>query len=356
MTRTQQLIAGAVALVLAAGGLVVVLTGGDDDEVVTAETTTSGTEATTSTSEAPAEPVYPLTGLPIDDPATADRPTLIIKIDNVDSAARPQSGVNEADIVYEEQVEGGVTRFAAVFHSRNALVGPIRSARSTDIAIGLQYGRPLFAFSGANNTFMDLIRASPMIDLSYDWNPQLYTRVPDRAAPDNIFTPTETLYGADTGEATLPPDDLLTFRGAGDDLPSAAAPASGVTYQFGGVGVPVTFTWDPEIEGWRREQNGTAHVDPSGTVIAPENVIIQTVNYIDTGVRDVAGSPVPEAEMLGAGDILLLTEGHAIAGHWSRETVEDVTTFTDTEGRPLELTPGQTWISLLPPDLARLNP
>jgi hypothetical protein len=357
MTRTQQLIAGAVALVLAVGGLAFVLTrGGDDDVETVASTSTTTTEPPESTTTTTPGPVYPLTGLPVDDPATADRPTLIVKIDNVDYAARPQAGLNEADIVYEEQVEGGVTRFAAVFHSRNAEVGPVRSARTTDIAIGTQFGRPLFAFSGANTIFMDLIRASPLIELSYDWNPQLYTRVPDRPAPDNIFTPTETIYAADTGEATPPPDDVLRFRGADDELPESAIEVTGVSYTFGGAGVPVVFTWDPELEGWRRDQNGTPHVDKADQPVAPENLIIQNVNYVDSGARDVAGNPVPEAQLVGEGEVLVFTDGHAIPGRWSRENADAVTTYTDSEGNPIELTPGQTWISLLPPGIATLNP
>jgi hypothetical protein len=358
MTRTQQLIAGAVALVLALGGLAFVLTRGGDDEVATTSSTSAPTttEAPATTTTTAPGPVYALTGLPVDDPAMAARPTLIVKIDNVDYAARPQAGLNEADIVYEEQVEGGVTRFAAVFQSHNAEVGPVRSARTTDIAIGTQFGRPLFAFSGANTIFMDLIRASPLIELSYDWNPQLYTRVPDRPAPDNIFTPTETIYAADTGEATPPPDDVFVFRAAGADLPATAIDASGVTYTFGGSGVPVTFTWDPELKGWRRDQNGTPHVDKAGADIAPENLIIQNVNYVDSGARDVAGNPVPEAQLVGEGDVLVFTRGKAIPGRWSRAGADDVTTFTDTEGDPIALTPGQTWISLLPPGIAELHP
>jgi hypothetical protein len=342
----KQVLIGVGILVAAVVGLVVVLAGGGGgDEEVRSEPSTTTTEATTTTTE----PVvrYPLTGLPATDEGLLNRPLLIVKIDNVDEKARPQAGLNHADVVYEEQVEGGVTRFAALFHSQDApQVGPVRSARSTDILIGTMFGRPLFSFSGANQVFMDRIRSSPLIELSYDWNPDLYTRVPEREAPDDIFTPTATLFAADNGEATAPPR-LARWQRDGDDFPDSAVRVPGVDYDLGGAGAPVNFTWDNALHGWRRTQNGTAHIDTDGEPIAPENVIIQFVNYVPTGLFDVAGSPVPEAEMIGGGEAWILTRGRLIKGQWSRNEQDAVTSYT-VDGEPIRLTPGQTWISLLP--------
>lgn len=349
MTRNRMLvIGGGVAVIVAAIALAVVVSGGDDgqEEVRSEPSTTTSTEPGSTTTT---EPVvrYPLTGLPADDEAMLNRPLLIVKIDNVDSKARPQAGVNQADVVYEEQVEGGVTRFAALFHSQNAdLVGPVRSARSTDILIGTTFGRPLFAFSGANQVFMDRIRASPLIDLSYDWHPDLYHRTPDREAPDNIFTPTANLFAADPGDATTPPS-LFSWQKGEDDVTPGAVRVPGVDFSTGGAGAPVRFTWDKDLDGWRRTQNGTEHVDTDGEPIAPENVIIQFVNYVDTGLTDVAGAPVPEAQLIGEGEAWVLTRGRLVKGHWSRDAEGDVTTF-NAGGDPIRLTPGQTWIALLP--------
>jgi hypothetical protein len=357
MTRNRILVAVGVGLVLLAGiAAAVALSGGDEPAQARPEptTTTDGPPESTTTTEPPI--VYPLTGLPADDQAMLERPLLIVKIDNVDSYARPQAGVNQADVVYEEQVEGGVTRFAALFHSQDAeQVGPVRSARTTDIGIGASFGRPLFAFSGANQVFMDLIRASPLIDLSYDWHPELYTRVPDREAPDDIFTPTSVLYGADPGDATSPPQ-LFEFRGADEELFDSAVRVPGVSFFTGGAGAPTSFTWDRDLKGWRRDQNGTAHVDTSGTVIAPENVIIQFAEYVDTGIRDLAGSPVPEAQLTGEGGAWVLTRGHLIEARWKRPTPEDLTTFETLGGTEIPLTPGQTWVALLPPGTAEYAP
>src|SRR4029078_2856885 len=114
---------------------------------------------TPSTGPAPAvdATAAPLTGLPRD-PAAPVRAALIVKIDNAPKA-RPQAGINDADIVVEEGVEGGVTRFATLFHSKDAAsVGPVRSARSTDLLFAQQLGRPLFSYSGANAVFAELVR------------------------------------------------------------------------------------------------------------------------------------------------------------------------------------------------------
>src|SRR4051812_36750669 len=165
----------------------------------TTTSTTSTTIATTTTSPPPA--VYPLTGLPVTDPAAAARPALVVKIDNADggggNSARPQLGLNQADVVYEEMVEGSVTRLAAVFQSTDSdPVGPIRSARSTDVAVFSPLNRPLFAWSGANAGFAQLIRESPLIDVGYDAHSDVYTRRNEtgHVAPHNLYASTPDLY------------------------------------------------------------------------------------------------------------------------------------------------------------------
>lgn len=352
--RIALIVGGVVALLAVVGG--VVLLTGDSDEVETAPATT--TEATTSTTEATtttvaAGPVAPLTGLPAPDPALLPRPALIVKVDNADYQARPQAGLNQADVIVEEQVEGGVTRFATIFHSQDApQVGPIRSARSTDIAIAGPLGRPLFAFSGANDVFLARIRAANLVDLSYDWHSELYTRVPDRPAPDNIFTPTSTLYSADPGESE-PPQPLFTYRAEGDALADTAERVPGVSYAFGGAGVPTAFLWNAEEGGWARFQNGTPHVDTDEVQFTPANVIVQFVDYVDTGLVDLAGTPVPEASLVGEGDVWVLTDGHLVGGRWKRDTLEEPTRFLDADGEPIALTPGQTWVALVPPGRAQ---
>ena len=356
MAQSRKLVfsGGALATIALIVAVVVLLAGrgGASPEEPSATTTPSTTapEVTTTTA-APGPPVAPLTGQPVEDPAVLDRPAVVVKIDNADRLARPQAGVNAADVVYEEKVEGAVTRFAAIYHSGGTdLVGPVRSARSTDLLIMRPLNMPIFAYSGANAVFAQLVDQAPLVALSYDDNVGLYYRRDDRPSPDNVFTSTQTFRDAAAGLGQAP-SPLFTYRAAGDPLPPSAVDVAGVSYRFGGSnsgGAPVSFFWDAGRKSWARRQAGTEHTLEGEGQITAENVIIQFVRYLDTGLVDAAGTPVPEAELVAAGDAWVLTDGHAITARWSRSTEEDVTTYVDEAGDPIDITPGRTWVALVP--------
>lgn len=304
---------------------------------------------TTTTTAAPV-PTYPLSGLPVTDPAQAAKPALVIKIDNVDQPSRPQAGINQADIVYEEKIEGPISRFAAVYQSTEVeLVGPVRSGRSTDVAIVSTLNTPLYAFSGANEVFAKQLREAPLVYISHDNQPKLFDRRPGRPAPDNVFTSTERLR-AQTPEGAQPPVPQLTYRLPTDPLPADAVDVVSFNYDFGGgpVGQPVTFTWDAAANGWGRTQKGTPHVDNDGALITPTNVIVQFVPYRDTGLVDLSRTPVPEAVLVGTGSAWVFVGGKAINATWTKPDEATLTTFTDAEGKPIALNPGRTWIALVP--------
>ena len=290
-----------------------------------------------------------MTGLPIDDATVLTRPALVVKIDNADASARPQAGLVAADLVIEEKVEGPVSRFAAVFHSTDAdPVGPVRSGRTTDIAIVSSLNTPLYAFSGANSTFLPKLRAAPLVDVGFDAAPDLYDRRPGRRAPNNLFTTTERLWTR-APEGAGPPPAQFSYRDP--EVPATDGDAvRSLRFAFGpGRGaVTGTFTWDPDIEGFRREQNGTAHVDETTTVFAPANVVVQVVEYVDTGVRDVAGTPVPEARLDGTGPAWVLRDGRLVQGRWARDDLAVPTSWTTIGGDTIDFAPGRTWVLLLP--------
>lgn len=312
--------------------------------VATEPPATVGTTSTT----APV-PVYPLSGLPETDPAVAARPALVVKIDNVNDLSRPQAGINQADIVYEEKIEGPISRFAAVYHSKDAAeLGPVRSGRSTDVAIVSALNRPLYAFSGANAVFIKQLRAAPLIDIGYDVQPNSYDRKPGRQAPDNVFTSTGRLRAL-TPPGSGPPPPQFVYRTVGG-ASSGAVPVPSFAYSFGGgpVGQPVTFTWDAGRGGWLRTQKGSPHVDVDGVQIAPPNVIVQFVPYRDTGLVDLSNTPVPEALLVGSGDAWVFTDGRAVKATWTKPDDATPTAFRSADGAPVGLTPGQTWIALVP--------
>lgn len=354
LTTRQWAIVGGVAAVVLVLIAAVALAGGGSDEPTERATTTSSTTSSTTTT-APAGPTYPLTGMPLDDPARAQRPALVVKIDNAEPrtgrGGRPQAGINAADVVFEEMVEGSVTRFAAVFHSQDAdPVGPVRSARTTDLLLMGALNRPLFAWSGANAGVVGQVRGANVVDVGYDVASGAYSRAGDRPAPYNLMSSTGALRGAAASEER-PPPALFQYRTAADTEPQGRE-IQRVHIVFGGGpgSAPVDYQWDGA--GWARSQRDSEHVDAAGNRVAPPNVVVQFTPYAEVQCCDAAGFPIVEAQLLGEGDAWVLTNGRLVEAKWSRPSVEDVTTYTDAEGNPVLLTPGPTWVAIAPPGSA----
>jgi hypothetical protein len=284
----------------------------------------------------------PLTGIPgFNDP---NRPALVVKIDNVE-AARPPIGVNNADVVFEEEVEAGLTRLAAVFHSRDANpVGPVRSVRSTDVKLLQMLNKPLFASSGGNPGVREELANSPLVEVGHSEFPDQYERN-SRRAPHNLITTTSGLRQAAAGQGGSPPA-LFSYRSPGNK-PSTAVPAGGVNVNFQSVGVSYEWTGS----GWARSQRGSAHVDANGARIAPTNVIVQFTEYGQSEADETS----PDAITVGNGDAWVFTEGSLVRGRWSRKNLTSPTVFSDEAGNPIGLLPGTTWVELARPGTASLR-
>ena len=281
-----------------------------------------------------------LTGLPSFE--DRNRPAIVVKIDNVEDA-RPPVGINKADVVYEELVEGGLTRLAAVFHSRGSdPVGPVRSARSTDVHLFPMLNRPLFANSGGNGGVRYEMSQSTLVDVGNSVVGAAYYRDDNREVPHNLFTSTTELWKAMASKGGTPPA-LFSFRAPGAALPASAQPIQGVTIRF-----PTRIDYDWNGTGWTRTQSGRRHTDSDGVQIAPANVIVQFVTY-----KQSSSDPnSPEAIVTGSGDAWVLTAGKMILGTWSRANDESVSIYTDTDGKQISLTPGTTFVELPRPGQA----
>ncbi len=342
----NRIIAALIGVIIVTGGaaLSISAVGGGSDATTTTAAPTTTLPPTTTT----APPIAALTGLP-SDVALLGRAALVVKIDNVEPKARPQAGVNSADVVFEERVEGSVTRWLAVFHSTDAgPVGPVRSARTSDLGVLLGLHRPYFAWSGANNVFAARIRAANLADVGYDRASSHYYRASDRRAPGNLMLKSTAELMALPNEGSAPPPALFTFRSAGQ-APAHLEAVTGVRINFGSSAgaAPVEYRWDGS--GWARTQKGTPHVDAAGERISPPNVIIQFTPYASSGVNDQFGVPIPEAQMEGVGDAWVFTDGGLVVGKWNKASMTAVTTYTDIDGNPIGLTPGRTWVALPPP-------
>ncbi len=309
------------------------------DDVVSTTTeapTTTTAPATTTTSEpVPGGPVAPLTGLPVAEELAG--PALIVKIDNFPEA-RPQTGLDQADIVFEMLTEG-VTRFAAVFHSNQpSPVGPVRSSRTSDFDLVSGFNTPLYASSGGNDYVAAGLRSLPIIEVTA-MSRSVYFRDSSRRAPHNYYVNAPDLF-AFAPEDAEPPLPWFDYRGEDDELPADAIEMSGaVTIDYRGTPT-VTHTWDAEREGWLRTQDGLPHTSVLGDQLAPENVVIMIAEY-EVSPADATSA---ELQSVGSGPVMVLTDGHLIEGTWSRESATAQPELTDANGDTILLTPGQTWV------------
>jgi len=275
------------------------------------------------------------------------RPALVVKIDNV-PRARPQAGINDADVVYVELVEGGVTRYAAVFHSENVgTVGPVRSMRTTDINLLRPLNEPLFANSGGNQITTNAINASPLVNIGHATGAGgAYFRNNNRPAPHNLFSSTTSLRNA-AGSAGDSPPELFTIRRPETELRNRSEAAEGVSVSYRNTSV--SYTWNGS--GWARSQDGAATVDTAGVRTAPETVIVRFTPY---GVSP-ADPTSPEANVIGNGRAWIFTEGQLIRGSWRKPTADSVTLYRDQNGDPIELLPGRVWVEIPRPGNATLR-
>ncbi len=279
--------------------------------------------------------IAPLTGLPLDSNANAT----VVKIDN-SSQARPQAGLNAADVVIEEEVEWGITRFAAIFHTNQTVVGPVRSGRSTDISFLSSLGNPALVYSGANDIFDALLLNQTRVRNFSAARNGGYWRESGRRAPSNLFTDTNS-FGA-TG---TPPPAWFEFRAPGEA--SGGTPTSTVSVTW--PNTRVQWQWDGTA--WLRTQNGTPHATAEGEQASAANIVVATTEMVDSGLGDSAGGFVPEFVWAGSGPVTVFTDGHRIDGMWYRPTLGDPAILVGPAGEAIQLTPGRTWIEIVTPGL-----
>ncbi len=313
----------AVALVVA---VVLVACGGGDGDGRTRR------RLAPPTTEAP--PVAPLTGLADPDGQAQGRPALTVKVDNLDGqGVRPQSGLEAADVVYEEVTEYGITRFAAVFQSQVAAdVGPIRSVRAIDPDLVWPLGG-VFAYSGGAGPNVERIRQAPVNSLDETAAGDAMYRSETKDAPHDLFGRTQALF--DRGGQPVPPPPLFSYLGKRGSF--AGEPVVAFTAGFA-LGYAPTYTYDSATRTWKRDIGGQPFVMANGAQIAPTNVIVQFTQYTGGG----------EGNVIGEGDAWVFSDAKLVRGRWVRPAREQPAQYLDAAGKPIELVPGPTWVELLP--------
>jgi hypothetical protein len=344
-TRRVQVIIGAVVLVAAIVAVAALALGGGDDK----KTTTP--PKSTTTKPRPPKPGRraPLTGLVDKSGKSFTRPAVTVKVNN--TGAAKQYGIHQADVVYEEVVEGGITRLAAIFNSQAPdRVGPVRSVRRTDQSIVWPIGG-VFAYSGGAQYAIDSINTAPVTQLDETRAGALMFRAEGtpyqsssdyRFPPYNLWARVDQMYATSVKAEQIPPKPLFTYRP--DKARAAGTAVNHVVVGFQN-GFETTWDWDVASGTWLRGKLGGPDTDAENVRLAPKNVVVMFVQY--AGGAGVEGA---EAVLTGSGKLEVFTQGKEITGTWSRPDKAKPARLLDAKGAVIKLTPGQTWVEL--PDVS----
>lgn len=304
----------------------------------------AATIAHVSTTLPPPPPVAPLTGAPPAAGVSLTRRSVAIKVDNA-PRAQPHAGLDAADVVYEEVVEGGLTRFMAVFQSQDAdPIGPVRSVRPVDIDLARWLVDPVLVFSGGAGVVIEDVQRSGLTWFD-ESNTSVLWEDTGRRAPHDLLTSTGAVYAALGGAVDGPPPHLATF----DEAPPPGSPVSAVTIPFSET-EEVAWQRVPETGRWVRLRDGSPQILVSGAPLEADNLVVQSVRFVPTGIVDAAGNPSPAWEVVGSGRLFVVRDGVAVEGSWARTNASEPTRLLDSAGQPIPLRPGRTWWSLLPDD------
>jgi len=321
---------------------------GDSDAGSSGSNATGSDDAEQSSEEegdaAVSEPEFrmPLTGTPLESAdEIPNRPALAVKMPN-NPQALPQTGLNEADVVFEEIINDGITRFAAVFHSQGSdPVGPIRSGRAQDVDILSNLNSPLLAWSGGNPGVTRVINNSTLTSLSYvgGYGNSYYRRDGRGGAPHNLFSSTDTLWELAPDEFAIPPQ-IFPYMLPGEVAEGDTASIIEIELDS------ILARWDYDAASGRylRSEYGEPHMSELTGQVWADNVVVMLVEYRQSTID----AKSPEAVTVGGGQLLIFADGVVRQGVWQRSSNLDTWNFfTDTTlSVPLGLSEGRTWVEL----------
>jgi hypothetical protein len=271
-------------------------------------------------------------------------PVVAVKLDDT-AAGRPSLGVDKADVIYIEEVEGGLSRMVAVFASAKPAVRAVRSIRSSDPELLGQYGSIIVVASGGGRQALKILDASTLHSVINDRGQVGFHRDPSRPAPYNVVSDLAKVSAAVRADGVRKVGFTWAVR---DPRLVAAKPAMTVSTQVGST--RVRFVWDRKLARYVRTVDGRRIVTASGAPVAKPNVLVQFCQIqADPNDHDVNGNPTMFTKTIGSGPVVLFRGGKRIAGTWSRPGLSSPTTFRDAAGKPLLFAPGGTFVALVRP-------
>lgn len=285
-----------------------------------------------------------LTGLP-----GANGKVLAVKIDDT-MEAHPQIGIEAADLVYVEQVESGLTRLLALYTSEYPeFIGPIRSARISDIDLLAPFGKVAFAYSGSQTKMRPVLAAANLNILSAERNPpSIFARDESRVAPVNMILYIEKLFQQATNKLKMSLISLSSSPWEFGKLSEQAVDVSSAKVKWPNAKYEVI--WNIQSNCWNIIQNGEIEVTTSGSNLCIQNAIIQKVKIEPSIYGDKFGGVTPISQTVGSGTAVLLRDGKYLNLKWQREEATQFTKWFDEEGKRIKITPGKTWVFLADSD------
>ena len=273
-----------------------------------------------------------------------DGPVLAVKIDDT-NAAHPQIGVEDAEIVYIEQVEAGLTRLAAIYSTViPQRIGPVRSARISDIDILNQFGRVAFAYSGAQRKLLPVIAGANLEDLGAQrQSPTIYSTDPARRSPFAMVLRADLLMQK-IKDNNLPVDVAKSVGFVFGDLPEGGKPVQQVVMNW--PSATYSAQWSEKESRWHLSHNGKLNLADSGVVLGPTTLVIQMVKISPSEYGDKFGGITPLSETVGTGKAYVLRNGEVFSATWNRPFLDSGTTFSLADGSTMNFAAGQIWVAL----------
>ena len=299
-----------------------------------------------------------LTGELISDPSLLERRPIAVKISNAPAKyTRPQSGLGQADLVFEHVTEGSITRFTAVLYGQTPLkVGPIRSARLIDLELPAMYDAAL-AYSGSSIGVSRRLFDSDFSDRILRTNVAGYYRTGENKPYEHtLYARPEQLWQVLDGRGLNQAPQFNSAMSFSEMAPSGGQAAATLTVRYRKF-TTVQWRYDPVSVRYKRWADGVEHLDAnSGVQISAANVVVllaphrldDTICEYQSGGRCLAHSM--EIQLWGSGQALLLRGGQAYDVTWSRPLRHDLLTLLDGAGQPFPLQIGNTWFQVMPLD------
>jgi hypothetical protein len=301
-------------------------------------TPTTPASTTTAPKPKPQAVVNPLTGVG----KPSRNGVVAVKIDDT-ASGRPQGNIDKADIVYIEQVEGGLTRLLAIYNSQLPTVEAVRSTRASDPELVAQYGPIAYVASGGAPNPLQVLDRSNLKSSVNDRGGPGFARDGARPVPYNLTA--NLALAAKILKAPKAKSIGLTWL---SKTPARTARPSAPTVRTVVGGTPVRFDWNSQIQQYVRVIDGVNQHQSDGKIIATPNVIVQfcrvTVYPQDV---DVVGNPSQFTHTVGSGKVVVFRNGKKVTGRWSRSKAGYGTHFKDGKGKPIALAPGGAWVVLV---------